>query len=404
MTSEKTKRNAYAAEAATGVGAAALVGSNRVPEIVNSLVIRRRKSEAQAKEKKYGKAGNVVEGRQTYRPGSHGLTAEGQKVRLKSLPQNAPGGELVPAMDSEGKQRINPKGEPVFNKTKPSFPRAEAVRRAVEQKSAPARANAGNKANLPFPTSNWEYEPAGTPKPPKYKMGRHSKGGETMGRHAGAAIEPPGRLQRLALKAKNFVADSDPELSDSGKMQRARWTYNEKGVRVRTPAHLGQMRRKAVMMVGLPVAAGMAWHGTHGAIKEQRKINKKLEPNDATAGLTGGAAGLAAYQAPSYMEYQSRGKADKKANQKPKAQAALDKWKAKYKIEAGTPRGVPKWDEAYRHYPKQMPDWKARRLMAYTHTGATGRAAFAGATATGVAAGVGARHLALRAKENHGKR
>jgi hypothetical protein len=399
MPSDKTKRNAYAAEGAAGIGAAALVGSNRVPEIANSLVLRRRKSEVQAKEEKYGRVGNVVEGRQTYRPGSHGLTAEGKKVRLKSLPESTPGGELAPVMDSEGKQRVNPKGEPIFNKTKPSQPRAEAVRRAVEQKSAPARASMKNKASLPFPTSNWEYEPAGTPKPPKYKMGRHSKGGETMGRHAGTSAEPQG-VRRLALKAKNLVADSSPELSDSGKTQRTRWTYNDKGVRARTPAHLGQVRRKAVMMVGLPVAAGVAWHGAHGAIREQRKINKKLETSDATAGLAGGAAGLAAYQSPSYAEYQSRGQADKKANQRPKAKAALDKWKTKYKIEAGTPRGVPVWDEAYRHYPKQMPDWKARRLMAYTHTGATGRAAFAGATATGVAAGIGANHLYLKKKTN----
>lgn len=392
MAPSERKRNAYAAEAALGAGAAGVIGSNRVPEMTNALVINRRKAiarEIKHESKKYG------------------IDAEGKKVRLKKLPESTPGGEAVPVLDAEGKPktRINNKTgveETIYTKTKPTRPREQAARRYAEEKLIPAKQNVHNKANLPFPTSNWTYEPAGTPKPPKYKPGKHARA--EAGRHA--KPEKPTGARKIALKLKEVVAPG-PEISDSGTQQRQRWMYNEKGVRVPTPAHLGQLRRARVMRIGLPVAAAVATHGAWNSMKQQRLLDQKkkvskADERDAVAGTIGGSAGLLAYQTPSYIEYRNRGDADKKANKSPKAQEALARWKKKYKIEAGTPRGIPTWDEAYRHYPRAMPDWKARRAWAYTHTGGSGRAAFAASTALGAGAAIAADRKLLRPRR--GKR
>lgn len=353
----ETKRNIYAAEGIAGGAALAAVGSNRVPEFANSVVRNRRKREYAAVKSK------VKRGR--------GQTSSGKWIKLKRLSDDpAPKPAAVPVVVN-GQPKLKPDGSPVMNVPKydSRSERMLAGNRANETKIKAKNAYK-SRSKLPFPTENWKFEDDPKHKP---KSGKNPR----------------------QIKVKHV---RDPET----------------GLKVKTAAHIGEGRRKALLAVGIPAATAVMWHGGYQAARQQRIMNernrrasdvsKSTGERDVSAAVTGGTLGVAAYQAPSMTEWIFRGKEDKKLKNNPKTQKIVDKWKKKHGIEAGTQKGQPIWDEAYRDYPKSLPGSKLRRTMAYTHTGGTGRAAFLASAVGGAGLGVAADRKILRKKpdaKNH---
>jgi len=349
----ETKRNLYATEGVVGGAALAAIGSNRIPEAVNGAVRAKRKSE-------YRKVkAEVTSGK--------GQTEKGKWVKLKRL-SDEPGAKVFhPAPPNpDGSPRTDKAGKPVGNMSADKSERVKAANRG-EQARIKAKNIKNNKATLPFPTSNWKLEDD-----PKQKVKAGEKPRQIKIRH---------------------------ELDQST------------GRRIKTAAAIGEGRRKALLAIGIPAATAVMWHGGYQAARQQRimnqrdkrstDINKKMSERDVSAAVTGGTVGVAAYQAPSMTEWIFRGKEDKKLKKNPKTQATVDKWKKKHKIEAGTQKGLPIWDKAYRDYPKSLPGSRLRRTMAYTHTGGTGRAAFLASAAGGAGLGVLADRKILRKKKTN---
>lgn len=341
----ETKRNIYAAEGVAGGAALAAISTNRVPEAANYVVGLKRKRDyrkikAQSKKHVMDNRGRWVS--------PNKLSDESTKVFHPAPP------------NPDGSPKLRPDGSPAGNMKEEKSPRQAAINRTSEAVlSAKQR-----KKDLPFPKEPYRLEPKQGAKPDK-KTGKVPQ-----------------------TKVKHEVID---------------------GRRVKTAARLGETRRIKLLAIGIPAATAVMWHGGHQAVRQQRIMNerrrreqtiaKKANERDVGAAITGGTAGIAAYQAPSFAEWALRGRADKELKNSPKHRKIIENWKKKHKIRAGEQKGLPKWDEAYRDYPKKLPGAKMRRAMAYTHTGGSGRAAFMGVTALGAGTGVAMDRKFLRKKD-----
>lgn len=162
------------------------------------------------------------------------------------------------------------------------------------------------------------------------------------------------------------------------------------------PAAVGELRRKAVLAVGIPAAIGVTWHGAHkwGETRDRRyRLKKRLDKNDIDGAIAGGLIGGTAYQAPSHLEWIGRKKHWEETKKKvPNADQIIDDWKTKYDVH-GAQKGDKRWKKAYRNYPQSVDAhgknlWRNARLQSRLYTGKTGAALTVGAGATGAVVGV----------------
>jgi len=171
-----------------------------------------------------------------------------------------------------------------------------------------------------------------------------------------------------------------------------------------TPAAVGEMRRKAVLAVGIPAAIGATWHGAHKwgetrdarykqkqyRLKAKKNLSKRADKNDVDGAIAGALVGGAAYQAPSHLEWIGRKKHTEKLKATvPNYDKIVDDWKTKYDVH-GAQKGDPKWKKAYRNYPKEVDvkGWRNARLQSRLYTGKSGAALTGAAGLTGAVVGV----------------
>ena len=338
-----TSRRGSAVEAVAGTAIAGTTASRKIPEWTNAVVRAKqkqdyRKVKLQLKGTDRRREPNEVN-RKTMVPydkpdtnNGRGISSTGRWVDLKTVDDKPVMGPSV---------HVGPDG--VEHPTKPKAgksPRLVAYNKGQDARTA-ARNHYKNSDSVPFSESKWEKDPD-TGKKLKYKY--------------------------------------DPNL----------------GRKVITGAHMGEMSRRAVLAGGLAVGGAMAWHGARNyahqsqlkRAKESREIHKGLSRGEVDGGIVGGGLGLAAWHAPSHMEWIGRAGQDKKTAKKPKAKKAIEDWKKEYKVDRAQ-KGDPRWTEAYRNYPKKLPGSRMRRTMAYTHAGKTGMALQAVPITLGAAAGIG---------------
>jgi hypothetical protein len=333
------ERNLAAAETAAGAGIGLTAASGKVPQIVNSWARRDRKvkyervkSQLADNDLPRDHPNNTEKKTPDFTKGK-GYDPSGKKyVPLKSLPEDT----------TRVVEHVNPKTGQTFPKKEKYSARAEAYN-AAWKKHDEAKNVLHNKANVPFPESEWEYNDKGK------------------------------RLKKVVAKDPKT---NTPITNKAGKIKM-----------IRQPAAVGHFRRAAVIGVGLPVGMGLAWHGArtwaHQGELKRGEVTKNITRGEVDGAVVGGSIGGALYQAPSFTEWGGRAKEDKKTLKKPKAKKILSEWKTKYDLH-GIQRGDPRWTEGYRHYPKKLPGAEMRRVMSYTHAGGSGLAA------TGAAAGIGA--------------
>lgn len=172
-----------------------------------------------------------------------------------------------------------------------------------------------------------------------------------------------------------------------GTKQKVKFTLDANGKRVRSPAALGELRRNAVIGLGIPTGIALTWHGARNLAKDSQKrksplAKKYTRKDDVDAAMAGGLTGMVLYHAPSHAEWALRNKTEVKAT--PEAQKIINDWKTEYDLHREQ-KGSPKWKKGYRNYPKDVPGARMSRIQSHLYTGKRGMSATA---AMGVAGGV----------------